>query len=78
MDPDRLRELAESQAGLVLGVPLQGYDGQAFRIGHMGHLNPTMILGTLGSIEAVLLGMGVALKRSGVGAAAAVIGPSMA
>ena len=78
VDPDRLRELAESQAGLVLGVPLQGYDGQAFRIGHMGHLNPTMILGTLGSIEAVLFGMGVALKRSGVGAAAAVIGPSMA
>jgi len=77
VDPDRLRGLAEAQAGLVLGVPLQGYDGQAFRIGHMGHLNPTMILGTLGSIEAVFVGMGVPLRRSGVAAAAAAIGPSI-
>ena len=77
VDPDRLRGLAEAQAGRVLGVPLQGYDGQAFRIGHMGHLNPTMILGTLGSIEAVFVGMGVPLRRSGVAAAAAAIGPSI-
>ena len=76
VDPDRLRGLAEAQAGLVLGVPLQGYDGQAFRIGHMGHLNPTMILGTLGSIEAVGVGMGVPLRRAGGAAAAAASGPS--
>jgi alanine-glyoxylate transaminase/serine-glyoxylate transaminase/serine-pyruvate transaminase len=76
-DPERLRSLAEHQAGLVLGVPLYGFDGRAFRIGHMGHLNPTMVLGTLGSIEAVLQGMGIKLASSGVAAAAAVIAPHL-
>ncbi|MEZ5340369.1 MAG: hypothetical protein R2706_02670 [Acidimicrobiales bacterium] len=38
----------------------------------MGHLNPPMILGTLGSLERdALLAMGVPLGGSGVAAAAA-------
>jgi len=77
LDPERLRSLAEHQAGLVLGVPLYGFEGRAFRIGHMGHLNPTMVLGTLGSIEAVLQGMGVKLTNSGVAAATAAIAPHL-
>ena len=71
VDPETLRRLAEHQAGLVLGVPLTGFENRAFRIGHMGHLNPTMVLGTLGSIEAVVQGMQVPVNRSGVAAAAA-------
>jgi len=78
INPNELRRLAEEQAGLVLGVPLSGYEDKAFRIGHMGHLNPSMILGTLGSIEAVLVAMGATLERSGVAAAAAAIGANVA
>ena len=57
-DATRLREWTESHAGLTLGIGLgmaepgspesHGY----FRIGHMGHLNPQMVMGMLGSIEA--------------------------
>ncbi len=72
LDADRMREIAEQEAGLVLGINV-GDLGNAFRIGHMGHLNPPMLLGTLGTVEACLLQMGVALPVSGVGAAAAEI-----
>jgi alanine-glyoxylate transaminase / serine-glyoxylate transaminase / serine-pyruvate transaminase len=74
VDMARLRAIAQHDAGLVLGVPLVGFDGRAFRIGHMGHLNPPMILGVLGTIEAALHSMGAAIGGSGVAAAAAHIG----
>ena len=32
----------------------------------MGHLNPPMILGTLGTIEATLTAMGAPMSKSGV------------
>jgi alanine-glyoxylate transaminase/serine-glyoxylate transaminase/serine-pyruvate transaminase len=77
IDADRLRSLAEKEAGLVLGLALGGFEGRAFRIGHMGHLNPPMLLGTLGTIESVLIAMGVSLSASGVSAAAGHIGKSL-
>ena len=43
----------------------------------MGHLNPPMILGTLGTIEATLTTMGAPMRESGVAAAAAVIGAAL-
>jgi alanine-glyoxylate transaminase/serine-glyoxylate transaminase/serine-pyruvate transaminase len=43
----------------------------------MGHLNPPMILGTLGTIEAGLTSMGVPLGGSGVAAAADHIAKAM-
>ena len=49
----KLRQWAEFEGGTTLGVPL-GFDvdpDNHFRIGHMGHLNIPMILGTLGSID---------------------------
>ena len=76
IDMPTLRRLAEEQAGLVLGVPLAGFEGRAFRIGHMGHLNPPMLLGTLGTIESVLIQMNAPMGGSGVAAAAAHIGPT--
>ena len=54
VDTDRLRAVCQEQAGLTLGVGLGAHEGRAFRIGHMGHLNPPMVLGTLGTIEAAL------------------------
>lgn len=64
--------------GVVLGVALASdanrtFVTDAFRIGHMGHLNPSMLLGTLGAIEAGLGALGVAKGEGAVDAAARVI-----
>ncbi len=78
IDPARLRQICETQAGLTLGIALgEEYEGSAFRIGHMGHLNPPMVLGTLGTIEAALTAMGAPIGGSGVAAAASRISQAM-
>lgn len=78
IDPARLRQVCETQAGLTLGIALgEEYERSAFRIGHMGHLNPPMVLGTLGTIEAALTAMGAPMGGSGVAAAAARISQAM-
>ena len=73
VDALRLRAICERQAGLTIGIGLGQDEGRAFRIGHMGHLNPPMVLGTLGTVEAALLAMDAPMGASGVAAAAAVI-----
>jgi alanine-glyoxylate transaminase/serine-glyoxylate transaminase/serine-pyruvate transaminase len=74
IDPNRLRQICETQSGLTLGLGIgDEFQGGAFRIGHMGHLNPPMVLGTLGTIEATLTAMGAPMGGSGVAAAAASI-----
>jgi alanine-glyoxylate transaminase / serine-glyoxylate transaminase / serine-pyruvate transaminase len=70
--------VCEEHAGLTLGVGLGPFEGRAFRIGHMGHLNPPMVLGTLGTIEAALLATGSPIGGSGVAAAAAFLGAAFA
>ena len=77
VDPERLRRITESGAGLTLGIGIGDSKERAFRIGHMGHLNPMMVLGTLGTIEATLLQMGSRIGGSGVAAAAASIAPHL-
>lgn len=77
VDADELRRVCEADAGLTLGIGLEGWEGRAFRIGHMGHLNPPMILGTLGTIEAALHSMGAPVGGSGIGAAARSIGAAL-
>jgi alanine-glyoxylate transaminase/serine-glyoxylate transaminase/serine-pyruvate transaminase len=62
--------------GVTLGLGI-GADTARFRIGHMGHLNPPMLLGTLGTIEAALHSLGVPTGGSGVAAAARVIGDAV-
>lgn len=61
-DATRIRQWCESQAGLTLGIGL-GFEGEDFhrhlRIGHMGHLNPPMILGALGTIETAMIALGI-------------------
>ncbi|MGH1504451.1 MAG: pyridoxal-phosphate-dependent aminotransferase family protein [Acidimicrobiales bacterium] len=73
VDPDEIRARAEG-LGLTLGLGIAAGGGPfgtsgTFRIGHMGHLNPPMLLGALATLDAVLGGMGVA--EAGVGIAAA-------
>ncbi len=74
IDATRLSDICRVQAGLTLGAGIGDFMGKAFRIGHMGHVNPPMILGALGTVEAALLTMGAPLGGSGVAAAAAHIG----
>jgi alanine-glyoxylate transaminase/serine-glyoxylate transaminase/serine-pyruvate transaminase len=76
IDPVRLRAICDDQAGLTVGLGI-GDENGAFRIGHMGHLSPPMILGTLGTIEAALTAMGAPMGGSGVAAAAARIAVAM-
>ncbi len=70
IDADRLRAIAQAQCGVTLGLGIGGFDFNGFRIGHMGHVNPPMIMGTLGVIESALVAMGAPLGGSGVAAAA--------
>ena len=75
-DGRRLRRWCAETAGLTLGIGLSvpGVDPESvFRIGHMGHLNPPMLLGTLATIEAGLAALGIAHRPGGATAAAAVI-----
>ncbi|MBL4807765.1 MAG: aminotransferase class V-fold PLP-dependent enzyme [Rhodobacteraceae bacterium] len=60
-----LRDWCTQQAGLTLGLAL-GFEGDeygngnnVFRIGHMGHLNPPMVLGALATIDAGLKALGI-------------------
>lgn len=69
----QIRHTCEGEAGLTLGLNIQGDADAAFRIGHMGHLNPPMLLGTIGTIEAVLGSMDAPMGGSGAAAAASVI-----
>jgi alanine-glyoxylate transaminase/serine-glyoxylate transaminase/serine-pyruvate transaminase len=77
VDADRVREVCFNQAGLTLGVGIGEHEGRGFRIGHMGHLNPPMVLGTLGTVEAALAAIDAPTTSSGVAAAAAVIARAM-
>lgn len=80
----KLRSWVEDNTGLTLGLGL-GMDDPAvppdvglFRIGHMGHLNPHMVLGALGSVEAALTGLGIDHGKGAVDAAARVIAEAVA
>lgn len=70
IDHEEIRRRCKEGAGVTLGSSI-GDMGNHFRIGHMGHLNPPMLLGTLGTIEAALVSMNAPMGGSGVAAAAA-------
>jgi alanine-glyoxylate transaminase/serine-glyoxylate transaminase/serine-pyruvate transaminase len=78
IDGETLRRICEAGAGLTLGVGLGEFADRAFRIGHMGHMNPPMVLGTLATTEAALHAMGARIGGSGVAAAAQVIAEALA
>ena len=74
----RLRRWCDQEAGLTLGiglnlVPSGPANENIFRIGHMGHLNPHSLLGTLACIETGLNVLQPGSVGKGVEAASAVI-----
>jgi len=74
----RLQKICKKKAGVVIGIGLSMDSEDSFRIGHMGHIHPASILGTLGTIEAALHAMDAPVGGSGVAAAAAVVGEGLA
>ncbi len=74
-----LREWCDSQAGVTLGIGLSldavfgGNPDNLFRIGHMGHLNAHMLLGTLATIDTGLKALGYEHGDAALDAAATAI-----
>ena len=61
---------AYNEYGISLGAGLGPLNGNVFRIGHLGWLNETMVLGVLGGVELAMRDLNVQFKPgSGVGAA---------
>ena len=71
-DPEALRRYCEDTLGVTLGVSIFGPNPATFRIGHMGHVNAPMVLGTLGAVETGLKALDVP-HGEGLSAAAAAL-----
>ncbi len=75
----RLRDWLTERAGVTLGIGLGMAESTDpawhgfFRVGHMGHVNAHMMMGTLGAIEAALTALGIPHGKGGLEAAAAVM-----
>lgn len=78
-DADILRNWCEQVAGVTLGIglgmaaPSDPTYNTYFRIGHMGHMNVPMVMGTLGAIDAGLKANNIAHGPGALAVAAAVI-----
>ncbi|EKE44019.1 serine--glyoxylate transaminase, putative [Oceaniovalibus guishaninsula JLT2003] len=74
----RLRQWTDERAGVTLGIglgmvpPGDPGAGGFFRIGHMGHVNAHMVLGTLGAIQAGLVALDIPHGQGALEAAAQV------
>ena len=61
---------AYNEYGISLGAGLGPLNGSVFRIGHLGWLNETMVLGVLGGVELAMRDLKVPFQAgAGVGAA---------
>jgi alanine-glyoxylate transaminase / serine-glyoxylate transaminase / serine-pyruvate transaminase len=70
---DRFRALVLDRMNLSLGAGLGKVKDRVFRIGHLGDMNDTMLLGTLAAVETGLALAGVPFRRGGVQAAMEVL-----
>ncbi|SHL22133.1 pyridoxal-phosphate-dependent aminotransferase family protein [Roseibium suaedae] len=68
-DPAELREFTRSVCGVTIGGTIGNLTGQGIRIGHMGHINAVMILGTLSAIDLGLKKLGIPHGEGAVQAA---------
>ena len=57
-DADRFRDVVLANFDMSLGAGLSKVKGKVFRIGHLGHFNELMLMGTLSGVE-----MGLALAK---------------
>jgi len=68
-DADRLRQVILENFDMSLGAGLSRLARRVFRIGHLGHFNDLMLMGTLAGVEMGLRLAGVPHKDGGVEAA---------
>jgi alanine-glyoxylate transaminase/serine-glyoxylate transaminase/serine-pyruvate transaminase len=68
-DADRLRQTILENFDMSLGAGLSKLARRVFRIGHLGHFNDLMLMGTLSGVEMGLRLAGVLHKDGGVAAA---------
>jgi alanine-glyoxylate transaminase/serine-glyoxylate transaminase/serine-pyruvate transaminase len=68
-DADRFREVTLDKFDLSLGAGLGKVKGKVFRIGHLGHFNDLMLMGTLAGVEMGLDLAKVPHRAGGVAAA---------
>jgi alanine-glyoxylate transaminase/serine-glyoxylate transaminase/serine-pyruvate transaminase len=68
-DADAFRSLALDHFNISFGASFGRYTGKYFRIGHLGDINETHLLGALGATEMGLALAGIPHKKGGVQAA---------
>lgn len=68
-DPAELRRWCQQTCNVTIGGTIGEIAGKGIRIGHMGHVNAPMVLGTLGTLELGLKMLGVPHGAGGVQAA---------
>jgi alanine-glyoxylate transaminase / serine-glyoxylate transaminase / serine-pyruvate transaminase len=68
-DADQFRAIALNTFNIAYGASFGPYAKKYFRIGHMGDVNDTMMLGALAATEMALALVGVPHKKGGVQAA---------
>jgi alanine-glyoxylate transaminase / serine-glyoxylate transaminase / serine-pyruvate transaminase len=66
VDPEAMRTIARERFQVAIAGGLGPLAGRAFRIGHLGDMNPAMILGCLGGVEAALRVQGIPCGRGAV------------
>ena len=71
IDVEAIRTVARERFQVAMAGGLGPLAGRVFRIGHLGDMNPAMILGALGGIEAALRVQGIPLRQGGLAAAVA-------
>ena len=68
-DADKFRALALENFNISYGASFGAYAGKYFRIGHLGDVNDTMLMGALAATEMALALAGIPHKKGGVQAA---------
>jgi len=66
IDPEAIRRVARERFEVAIAGGLGALTGRAFRIGHLGDMNPAMILGCLAGIEASLQVLNIPYGVGGV------------
>jgi alanine-glyoxylate transaminase/serine-glyoxylate transaminase/serine-pyruvate transaminase len=68
-DADAFRNLALEHFNIAYGASFGRFTGKMFRIGHLGDVNETMMIGALGATEMALGLAGIPHRKGGVQAA---------
>ena len=78
IDVEALRTVAREQFQVAMAGGLGPLAGRVFRIGHLGDMNPAMILGALAGVEAAMRVQGVPFGSGGLDAATACLAQAAA